>query len=908
MGLLLSRRVRPNERREVFAAFLMLFGLIFGHSVLETARDALFLTSIQPSRLPWVYIGIAAASLLITQLQSKIARTMNRRRALTVWTASAALVTAGFWFGLNRMGPAGLYALYIWSGVLTTLVLVHFWTLLGSLFSVTQAKRLYGFIGTGSVLGAILGSAGAGAMSAVVDARHLLLVSSLGFAATAFVPLLFPNPTAEPSAEGPAKDGIIDSARFVWQQPYGLRVAAFVVLSTIALTLGDYIFKATVAESVAPENLASFFGATYLALNVLSLVSQVGLVTYVIRRFDLSAALSILPVLILAGALGFMAMPGLLAAMLIKTADGALKHSVHRTSTELMFVPFTDRSRARVKAFIDVVGQRGGQTIASIAVLAFAASELSLGWVAGVLVIVSLLWIYGAIDIRRHYVDVFRSRVSKAVGAGRFADLDVASLETLVATLDSDHEPEVLAALDVLEREGRARLVPGLILYHPAQNVVIRALTMFVRYQRRRTLPAIDRLLDHPVEAVRAAAVGARASLDPDERLMRMRLSLEESPQVRAAIMVNLIATHALIGSDANDFIEGVFRAGTPETQIALAEAIERSEAFDLAPILVRLAEQPLPAVQQAAVRAMAQAPFEVVGPALLRILMFEHMRELAMSTLVHHGDAAYDSLAAALVDPDVDSRIRRRLPKALCKFSRPETPEILTDRLLETRDGQERYRLVLALEALIQVDPNLELDEQKLWAAIELNLARAYRYLDRRMTLEQGPKADPMRKTSGHKLLARALRDKQSHALDRVLRLLGLMHPVESFTSIRRDIHSAELDLQNNAIELLENIVRGPARQQIIALVDDQPDEQRLLAGAALHTPARLDYESLLRALLNSSSTAMQDIAVFHIGELRLESFVVLIRELQRPPDDRADIERTLNILESAEGLSHAS
>ena len=48
--------------------------------------------------------------------------------------------------------------------LLTTLVLVHFWTLVGNLFTVSQAKRLYGFIGAGSVLGAIAGSG---------DTRHV---------------------------------------------------------------------------------------------------------------------------------------------------------------------------------------------------------------------------------------------------------------------------------------------------------------------------------------------------------------------------------------------------------------------------------------------------------------------------------------------------------------------------------------------------------------------------------------------------------------------------------------------------------------------------------------------------------------------------------------------------------------
>ena len=77
-----------------------------------------------------------------------------------------------------------------------------------------------------------------------------------------------------------------------------------------------------------------------------------------------------------------------------------------------------------------------------------------------------------------------------------FPELDVASLETLVAALDSADDNEVLAALDVLERERKARLVPALILHHPSETVVLRALGLFARARRKhksRTL--VERLI-----------------------------------------------------------------------------------------------------------------------------------------------------------------------------------------------------------------------------------------------------------------------------------------------------------------------------------------------------------------------------------------------------------------------------
>ena len=67
MGLF--SRIRAEQRRDTLGAFVTLLGFMTSHALLETARDALFLASIPSSRLPWVYLAIAAIALGITQLQ-----------------------------------------------------------------------------------------------------------------------------------------------------------------------------------------------------------------------------------------------------------------------------------------------------------------------------------------------------------------------------------------------------------------------------------------------------------------------------------------------------------------------------------------------------------------------------------------------------------------------------------------------------------------------------------------------------------------------------------------------------------------------------------------------------------------------------------------------------------------------
>src|SRR5688572_28723760 len=89
--------VRRDERRDAIAAFLVLFAFVASHTMLETARDALFLAKVPATHLPWVFIGIAALSIAVTQIQQRFAGNLGGRIALAVWIAVAGLVTFAFW-------------------------------------------------------------------------------------------------------------------------------------------------------------------------------------------------------------------------------------------------------------------------------------------------------------------------------------------------------------------------------------------------------------------------------------------------------------------------------------------------------------------------------------------------------------------------------------------------------------------------------------------------------------------------------------------------------------------------------------------------------------------------------------------------------------------------------------------
>ncbi|MBT8493848.1 MAG: HEAT repeat domain-containing protein [Deltaproteobacteria bacterium] len=893
------RNIRAGEGRDTWTGFVCLLVMIGSHSILETARDALFLASIPAARLPWMYIAIAVLSLMVTQLQQRASSSMAGRSALSLWAFLAAVVTGGFWLALPLLGEAGLYALYVWSGVLTTLVLVHFWTLLGDLFSVTQAKRLYGLIGAGSVIGAIIGSGLAGALARSYDGRHLVLAAALGFGLAALLPMLFSNRGDLGGAgKSEATPSIADNLAFVARSPYAGRIALLLVVAAVALTFGDFLFKQTVAASVPQAELGTYFASIYLVLNSVSLLAQLLLVSWVLRRFDLSTALSILPFLLMAGAGAMLAVPGLVAAIAIKGPDGALRHSLHRTATELLFVPLSEGARRRVKAFIDVIGQRGGQALASGVILGLVAVGAPGRWVAVLLGFSAALWLGLAIALRRHYLDLFRGRL-RSLGHyhQQFPDLDVASLENLIAALDSQNDDEVLAALEVLEREDKVRLVPGLILYHPSEAVVIAALDLFARVRRPGVIEIVDRLLDHNSPRIRAAAIASRSVLDPNERMLRRRLTSEESADVRATIMINLIAGGEIVGSDAKSAIDAVLRHGKAEAKIALAEAIARRKAAPLCPVLVSLASELDIEVRRAAVRAMGVMGDSQLVPTLVDLLADERLRAQVRRTLQHLGDDAFQALSEALADQALPRGVRWQLPRALTYFDPQPAADTLLSHLPDERDGMVRYRSIRALQRLVTGSPDVALEKRTLDAAILNTVERSYRYLDRELTLRRGVDAEPERKRPGFELLAKMLADKRQHCVDRLLRLLGLRYPREDFSLISRALSGNSRVERESGVELVENALSQPLRDAVVGLIDEMPDGERLHLGRHYHQPLGLDYEGLLRHMLDSSSVSVQDLTAFHLGELRLaESFGERLNEI-RSERRSSDIDRALEL-----------
>lgn len=919
--------VRPDERRAVGLAFATLLGIMASHSLLETARDALFLSRLPASRLAWVYLAVAAVSLALFALQARAGRVRAGRAALVAWLLGASAVDTAFWFAIHRSGTAVLYALYLWSGVFATLVVVRFWTLVGELFTVGQAKRLFALIGSGSVLGAIVGGAIGRILAGGMEIGSLLLASAALLVLTAVGPVLWlPQPSevaasrsergrsraaAAPGAPpvvvhapGAAWRDVVATARLVAERPYLRGAATLVLLSTVTLTSVDFLFKSAAAAHVPKADLGAFFAGTTLVFNIASLVVQVAGVGWLVRTQRIDRVLSVLPAMLVPLAAAVAAGGGFVAAFALKACDGALRHSVHRTATEVLFVPLAATIRSRVKGLVDVVGQRGGQAIASLVILLSLAVPGGARLLAVVVGLLALAWLVAARRLKKHYVDLFRDTLSEVAVRTRFEfpELDLASLEALIQGLNSTRDAEVLAALDFLVEQDRVRLVPALLLYHPSPAIVVRGLELFTAAGREDVLPITERLLEHPDAEVRAATLRARAWLSPSAELYA-RFVTDPSPIVVATALVGQVSYGGTAATAARQRMQQLLDKGSLDEATALARAIRTSPGAGYEGVLLALAALPDARVRLETARAMREILAPRFIPALFAMLPDQSLRLEARATLVALGADALARLDAALTDRSVDVKIRRQLPRTIGQFGAAAAAGILMRHLRDEPEGAVRFRILRTLARLQDDDPRLGLDRKTLEDALEAALASVRRVLAWRVELAAHTQAVAASRTPVQELVGALLEHKELQAMERVFLLLGLLHPEENVRSVQRGLRSRDRAVRASSLELLDNVLRAPFRAPVLALVDDLPDAERLAragGGAPRHGAG---YETLLGDLLERGGLGMRALVAYHAGEMRLHGLRDRIGALPRDHGGLLEpvVQRTMVLLAEA-------
>jgi AAA family ATP:ADP antiporter len=915
--------VRQGEGQPAFRAGLTLFLLIGGHTVLETARDALFLAKLAPSRLTLVYGLIAALALLASPLCTALARRFGRRNALIALLLLAAYGTA--LFNVQPLGVPGVFALYAWSGLLGTLLLLQFWLFASELLTVAQGKRLYGAIAAGGVLGAVAGASSAAALLMRLRVQNLLLLGAGCFLLAGLVlttvwtePLEVPRTRALGSAPGRARwRGAWQSAFDLFrQQPYVRRLAALVSLSSAALLTTDYLFKASVTRHVPGAELGSFFATYYAFMNTFSLLAQLFISGPLIRRLGVVPALAVLPaLLVVGGGVTLFAGVSLALVLVLKASDGTFRYSVHRVASELAEMPLSPLVQEQTKAYVDGPLPRVAQALTAGLLLVLAAGGLAgERVVAALATALSLGWLWVVLGLRAPYLARLREALAKPAFDLRswLTELDLDSLEAVLEALSSTEPARVLGALDLLADKGRVRLIPALVLYHEDESVLLHALEIFGTSQRDDWLPHAERLLAHSSPAVRAAVLQALLRRGRHAALER---GLDDpSPLVRAYALfwtLSLEQASEPLGDTRLQELLALQGEAGEQAQLALLSAIRAAPDARWTEVLLALATRETPAFER-----LAQAMGEIADPRFVPLLLGRlgrrEGRAAVRDALVRLGAVALAELARAFDEPHTPERVRAHIPRTVSRFRSQAASDLLLDWLDSERPGGLRYKALRGLGRLV-AESRVRVDRTRVDRQLRLNLLEHLRMLSLRQPLAQRPETS--RGARSLRLVIGLVDDKLEQSLERAFRLLQLRHRHENLRSAYFASRSPERVRRAHALEFLDVLTAPGAsdplgqqvRQLVLLVVDDLSVADRLARASAFLPDQPASYSAALQALLADHDESLAAFAAYHALELGSDELSGAVVEALRERPALARASGQSPLFPTLAGVTHA-
>jgi len=865
--------IRPGEYQRTLYLFLYLLLVLLAYYILKPVSRALFLNKFDANHLPWLYLATAAAGGILAFFYGKLAVRTSLARAVAVSTIFVLVSLVSIWLLLAPDRPWMYYLFNVWVSLFSLILVSQGWLIASQVFHAREAKRVYGILATGSVLGAAIGGSLTAALVKTTGTNNLVLVSGI-FVILAYTCFHLLNRLPEVDLRN-ARGAQPEEAGFevsdVWAATVRyshLRVIIGIICVTYLVdTLVDFQFNTMARAALRGDALTAFLGGFYgLTLNLVTFVLQVFLTTAVVKRFGVGGTLLVLPVGIGIGSLFMLSAPGVLAASILRLVEASTRYSFNRTGMELLYLPLPGGLKERTKAFVDVFVDRLARGLGALVLLLLGSWSSDIRHVALVVVFFCILWIALAGHARREYVASVKGRL-----AARRLDLesvrtpveDPGVIRLLEETAQSDSPRQVRYALAELEQAPGYRLGPLLSRLAESRNPDI--LAQVFQTGARLRIPGLEQSAgqvltrNEPASAGAAAAYLALESPNPAEILNRAWRA-GDPVMAGAAIEALEASTAEFHPPDPMSFVLTAAQS-TNARQRQVAALAARFSTPAVTGILAGLIRDPDPEVQKAAIRSAAVVRWGGLVEALLACLGHRGIRREARLALAAYGDLVLPRLIEIGTGSGPTTIPRNQALRVLSLSGTQSAADALLQ-LLDSRDINLRWLALRHLERMRKQHPNLNYASSH-WSGPVHSELRWYHDLAAATHVLEGISAPG----PALLLLRRTLESRAKLTIDLLFRMLGLKYPPKDMDAALRAVRSGGAEEVSNALEFLDNILEHDLKGSLLPVLDD------LSGGEAVQAHFRLNGEDLpavLRKLLQSGDRWLTACSIMVAGDLK--------------------------------------
>ena len=369
--------IEKNEKIILLRAFLFFFFVLASWYALRPVRNEL---AVQGGiyNLPWLLMGVMLAMLIINPIYSWLVSRINQNRLilyiysffilnlilfLTMWTFTGE--DGRIWTGR---------AFYVWANVYSFFVVSVFWVTMINFFSHTDSKKFFGIISAGGSLGAFFGSTVARYFSTEIcgntSISDLGPMSLIVFSIFSLLFAIFFSRTFKPKAldmdNSPKELGgsSFEAIQNIIKDPAIRNIGLYVILFTMLMTTSWMISLGIVEEwSKDPCERTGFFARIEQIVTPLTLLMQLFLASYILRRVGSLAVLSIYGVLFAIAFMAYAFYPTITTVMMVVISLRIFEYGLNKPTRESIYTKLKQQDRYKSTVFIDTFLARSGDVI-----------------------------------------------------------------------------------------------------------------------------------------------------------------------------------------------------------------------------------------------------------------------------------------------------------------------------------------------------------------------------------------------------------------------------------------------------------------------------------------------------------------------------------------------------------------
>tara|TARA_R110002051_G_scaffold255120_2_gene314207 strand:- start:36764 stop:39583 length:2820 start_codon:yes stop_codon:yes gene_type:complete len=846
--------VREGEFKVSLWMLAYIFLVIAVLLIIKPTVNALFLSELGIEQLPFAYLLVAVTAVTTSYFYSKAVSKFPLKKVIEVTIISSIIILIGLGvlLSLHVVNGILLYFFYIWVAIYAVLSASQFWVLANLVFNIREAKRLFGFIGSGAIIGGIFGGYLTSILAPLIGNENLMFVAALLLFFC--IPLLRKIWHIRVKKNGSVKkhkdlgNNTEPPLKLILKSKHLTYIASIVAVSVVVAKLVDYLFSEFASSAITDaDELTSFFAFWFSTFNLLSLVIQLFFTHRIVGIWGVGFSLLLLPMGIFGGSILFLMLPELSAVVVIKAMDGILKQSIHKSASELLTLPLPFDLKNKTKSFIDVVVDSLATGIAGcLLIFVVRGLDLSSLYIGILIIVLVCLWLYFIYKVRIEYYKTFRTNLEVLTNSfkktKKIASTKVSVVAGMRSVFKKGSEDQILFMLDKLMEINDKRFAEDVevLLEHPSNKVKLSAiqnlyylnsksmtaevsellkiddhdltiatLAYILSFSHKDKSFVFDAYLEDPNDRLSSAALFCLAREAKNNHSLKQRYSLLD--RISKALDYSKKNIHNLSYTETVIEILGV--ANMPIYHHTLLGFLENENE--------EIVKTTIKSIGGTMDPTLVQHIMPLLGQKKYRPTVIEAFKQYGLQIL-------------PLLRKNVQERLQtlsviRFIPMAMQSFYSKEAVHHLLA-ILKDNDLTVRLEVVRALSAIRATHPQLKFNRYKVVSVIfdecklhhqtlsSMHTQIIISYRNRTKSKKEIGDGERNARTSLLELLERRL----DSGLERIFKLLGLRYQQNDVAIAFEGLLSQKQEAQHNAIEFLDNLLTGELKRKLLPIIEE--------------------------------------------------------------------------------------